>query len=92
MIVVIDIVILVILTMSFIKHYRGRGADINFHSRMLLLCTCLLIANTFALVTALYAYIVIHAGQNEVVNMGRFADRYAMMFAYLALDRIEQRD
>jgi len=90
-ITVTNIAILSILIVSFIKHYRGRKSDVNFHSRMLLLCTCLLLANTFALITGLYSYFILKAYSPEIVNMGRFADRYCMFFAYLALDKIDER-
>lgn len=91
MITAINIAILCILIRSFAKHYRGRPRDVNFHSRMLLLCTCLLLANTFALITGLYAYFILKISTPEVVNFGRFADRYCMFFAYLALDKIDER-
>lgn len=91
MITAINVIILAILVRSFIKHYIGRSLDVNFHSRMLLLCTCLLIANTFALVTSLYSYYALKTFVPEIVDFGRFADRYAMLFSYLALDKIDQR-
>lgn len=91
MITVINVAILVILVRSFIKHHTARKNDVNFHSRMLLLCTCLLLANTFALITGLYAYYVLKVTSVEVINLGRFADRYCMFFAYLALDKIDER-
>lgn len=91
MITAINIAIIGVLIVSFIRHYKARRDDINFHSRMLLLCTCLLLANTFALVTGVYAYFIIKTTVPEVVNLGRFADRYCMFFAYLALNKIDQR-
>jgi len=91
MITILNVAILFILIKSFIKHFRGRTMDINFHSRMLLLCSFLLIANTFAFITSLYAYFVFSLHVPEVLNFGRFADRYCMFFAYLSLDRINER-
>lgn len=91
MITSINIAIIGVLIVSFIKHYRQRRDDVNFHSRMLLLCTCLLLANTFALITGVYAYFVLKVATPEVLNFGRFADRYCMFFAYLALNKIDQR-
>ena len=91
MITGLNVVILVTLVFSFIKHYKGRKEDRNFHSRMLLLCTCLLAANTFALITGVYAYFVLKTSVPEILNLGRFADRYLMFFGYLALNKIDER-
>lgn len=91
MITAVNLSIMVILVISFIKHYRGRTNDVNFHSRMLLLCTCLLLANTFALLTGLYSYFILKTDTPEVINLGRFADRYCMLFAYFAMDKINER-
>ena len=91
MITTTNVAILFVLTKSFIRHYRGRGNDVNFHSRMLLLCTCLLLANTFALLTGLYGYFILKVFNPEVINIGRFADRYCMFFAYLALEKLDER-
>lgn len=91
MITAINFAILATLINSFVRHYKGRGNDVNFHSRMLLLCTCLLIANTFALLTGLYAYFILRVTTPEVLNIGRFADRYCMFFAYLALEKLDER-
>lgn len=91
MITTLNVAILIILIVSFRKHYICRKNDVNFHSRMLLLCTCLLLANTFALITGLYAYFVFKVTVPEVLNFGRFADRYCMFFAYVCLDRINER-
>lgn len=91
MITGINVAILAILLRSFLKHYMGRSMDVNFHSRMLLLCTCLILANTFALFTGIYAYYILKIEAPEVINFGRFADRYAMLFAYLCLDKINER-
>lgn len=83
--------ILVVLAGSFRRHYKGRGNDVNFHSRMLLLCTCLLLANTFAFVTAVYGYFILKVYNPEILNFGRFADRYCMFFAYIALEKLDER-
>lgn len=91
MITAINIVILATLVKSFIKHYSLRGDDKNFHSRMLLLCTCLLLANTFAFITGVYAYFILKISTSEVINLGRFADRYCMFFAYLALAKLDEK-
>lgn len=91
MITTINVAILATLINSFYRHYKGRGNDVNFHSRMLLLCTCLLIANTFALLTGVYGYFILKVSNPEVINIGRFADRYCMFFAYLALEKLDER-
>ncbi len=91
MITSINVAIVVVLVISFIKHYKARRNDVNFHSRMLLLCTCLLLANTFALITGVYSYFILKMAIPEVLNLGRFADRYCMFFAYLALNKIDDR-
>jgi len=91
MITSINLAIVAILVISFIKHYRARRQDVNFHSRMLLLCTCLLLANTFALITGVYSYFILKMAIPEVLNLGRFADRYCMFFAYMALNKIDDR-
>ena len=91
MITFINVCILVTLVNSFYRHFKGRGNDVNFHSRMLLLCTCLLLANTFALITGIYGYFILNMRSPEVLNIGRFADRYCMLFAYLALEKMDER-
>ena len=91
MITIINVAILIILVKSFVRHYTLRDDDKNYHSRMLLLCTCLIMANTFALITGLYAYFVLRLYTPEVINLGRFSDRYCMTFAYLALAKLDER-
>lgn len=91
MITAINVIILITLAKSFIRHYLLRGDDKNYHSRMLLLCTTLLLANTFAFITGIYAYFVLHVATSEVINLGRFADRYCMFFAYLALAKLDEK-
>lgn len=91
MITAINVAILFILGFSFRKHYIGRRYDVNFHTRMLLMCTCLILANTFALVTGVYSYFILNINIPDVLNFGRFADRYAMLFAYLALNKIDEK-
>ena len=91
MITATNVAILIILFNSFYRHFKGRNSDVNFHSRMLLLCTCLLLANTFALVTGLYGYFILEIKTPEILNFGRFADRYCMFFAYVALEKLDER-
>ena len=87
----INLAIILTLSRSFYRHFKGRSSDANFHTRMLLLCTLLLIANTFALITGLYGYFVLKVVTPEILNYGRFADRYTMFFAYLALEKMDER-
>lgn len=88
----INVAILFILGVSFRMHYIARKLDTVFHSRMLLLCTLLLLANTFAFITGVYSYFILHHQVPEILSFGRFADRYAMMFAYLTLQKILRRE
>jgi hypothetical protein len=91
MITALNAVILIILLASFRKHYVGRTLDPNFHTRMLLVCTCLIAANTFALITGIWGYFILKNFSPEVLNFGRFADRYMMFFAYLSFNKVDQR-
>ena len=92
MIIALDVLILFILGRSFVIHFIGRRFDKNYHTRWLVVCTCLFIANTFALITSFYAYYVYKLVAPELLNFGRFGDRYLMMFAYLFFNKIEERD
>lgn len=87
----LDVIILIILWLSFRKHYLGRKYDINYHSRWLLVCTCLIMANTFAIATAMYSYWIYRDPSHEIINFGRAADRYCMLFAYFSFSKIEDR-
>lgn len=91
MITAINVIILISLSISFNKHRKGRSNDTNFHSRMLFLCSMLIVANTFAFGTAIYGYFILKSFQPEILNIGRFADRYCMLFAYIALDKMDER-
>ena len=90
MIIALDVVILLILGNSFRIHYTGRRLDVNYHTRWLLVCTCLILANSFALITSIYAYYIFKIVSPELLNFGRFADRYAMFFAYICFSKIEE--
>jgi len=92
MIIGLDIAILFSLGRSFLIHFLGRRKDKNYHTRWLIVCTCLFVANTFALITSGYAYFIYKTNANEILNLGRFADRYLMFFSYLFFNKIEERD
>ena len=87
----LNVGILASLLISFRKHFLARKLDKNFHSIMLMLCTLLLLANTFAMITGIYAYFVYNVDTPELLTFGRFADRYCMMFAYVILNKISDR-
>ena len=91
MITCINAAIMVVLITSFRKHYLARKLDKNFHTVMLLLCTCLLLANTFAFITSVYSYFIYRIETPEVITFGRFADRYCMFFGYITLNKISDR-
>jgi hypothetical protein len=91
MITAMNVFILCVLLKSFLIHLKRRGDDKNFHSLMLTMCVLLLLANTFACVTAIYSYFVFKIESPEVLNFGRFADRYAMFFAYIVFGKITKR-
>jgi hypothetical protein len=92
MIIALDVLILIVLGRSFIIHFLGRKADRNYHTRWLIVCTCLFVANSFALITSVYAYYIYKITAPELLNFGRFADRYLMFFSYLFFNKIEERD
>lgn len=86
-----NVFILTSLVVSFVRHFKARKDDRNFHTLMLLLCTLLLLANTFAFITSFYAYWIIKMHSPEILQFGRFADRYCMFFSYLVLGKIMNR-
>jgi hypothetical protein len=90
-ILIIDVAIIAVLIKSFIKYrHKIHTGDISIHTaRNFNICRLLLIANTFAFITAFWQYIVFHHDVEYVILFGRFADRYVMFFAYLALDTYE---
>lgn len=74
---------------SFIVYKHSDRMGIN---RLLFeLTRLLLIANTFALVTGVIDYFILHSTTADVLQFGRFADRYVMFFAYWALSDYSKR-
>jgi cation transport ATPase len=80
----IDLVILYGLTKN---HFLLRNTDrsVKYNRLKYNLTTLLLIANTFAFMTSIIAYFVLHVAVIDLLIIGRFADRYVMMFAYREL-------
>jgi hypothetical protein len=77
-----------IICYDLIKSYL-RFKELKLHSvltrKLFELSRLLLIANTFALVTGIMDYFIFHSTTADVLQFGRFADRYVMYFAYKIL-------
>ncbi len=78
------------LFIAFITYKHSDKIGIN---RLLFeLSRLLLIANPFALVTGVVDYFIIHSTTADVLQFGRFADRYVMFFAYWAMSDYAKRN
>lgn len=80
-IMLINSYILFDLTRAAIWYKRNGFSRSNAYDSIILL----IIANTFAFITGFIDYFIIHSTVVDVLQFGRFADRYVMLFAYMKL-------
>jgi len=83
-IVLIDIVILIGLAKNYFM-LRETDRSIEYNRLKYNVTMTLLIANTFAFLTTIIAYFIIHVATFDLLILGRFADRFVMMFSYREL-------
>jgi hypothetical protein len=84
LICIIDVVILYGLTKNYFA-LRNTDRDIEYNRLKYNVTMLLLIANTFAFLTTIIAYFIIHTVVIDLLIIGRFADRYVMLFSYREL-------
>lgn len=82
----INLFIVVDLYRCYIKYQKVQEFSV-FNKLLFNLARLLLIANTFALITGFLDYFVFHSTVADVLQFGRFADRYVMLFAYNELTK-----
>lgn len=90
-ITIINAFVLIVLIPSYIQHKNclkiehQKESFYIFHNFLFYVTGVLLLANSFAFITALYGYFVIGLESPDFILFGRLADRYSMFLAYIGL-------
>jgi hypothetical protein len=84
-ILIIDIYIMISLGYT-IRMFNKSDLTVSTNRKGKHRAILLFIANTFAMLTAIVGYFILDQVPLDILLIGRFADRYVMLFAYKDLE------